>query len=108
MIWSNFLNKATHHRELAVSKPHHPTSSICSSTSATHPPGNDPTGPPRETSQLPKHQWTDAKTPAILLAHGKQGDCQDSTDKESRQIFYATIITDEKLQYGSLISATEQ
>ena len=60
------LNKTTHHRELAISKPHHPASSISSSTSAAHPPGNNAAGPPGETSQLPKHQRANAKTPAIL------------------------------------------
>lgn len=57
---------ATYHRKLAVSEPHNPASAISSSTPAAHPPGNDPAGPPGETSQLPKHQGTDAEAPAVL------------------------------------------
>lgn len=45
----------THYREFAVAEPHHPASPVCSSTPAAHPPGNDPTGPPGETSQLPEY-----------------------------------------------------
>lgn len=62
------FNTYTHHGELAIPKPHNPAGPICSSTPAAHPPGYNPARPPRETSQFPKHQCTDAKAPSILLA----------------------------------------
>lgn len=65
-IFKDLLSKAPHHGELSIAKPHHPTGSVCSTTAAAHPPGNDPAGPPGETSQLPKHQGANDKPPAIL------------------------------------------
>lgn len=66
--WKDFLSGATHHREFAVTEPHHPAGPICSSTPAAHPPRHNPAGPPRETTQLPEHQRADAETSAILSA----------------------------------------
>lgn len=55
-----------HHRELSVSKPHHPASSVSCPTPTAHPPGDDPAGPPGEAPQLPEHQRSDAEASAIL------------------------------------------
>lgn len=60
-------SQVSHHRELSVSKPHDPASPVGGTTPTAHPPGYDPAGPPRETSQLPKHQSANAEASAILL-----------------------------------------
>lgn len=72
MLYLTGRIKDTHYRELSIAEPHHPASAICSSASATHPPRNDPAGPPGEPSQLPEHQLPNAEAPAILVRHRKQ------------------------------------
>lgn len=50
------LDWKTHHRELAVTEPHDPAGAVGGSTPATHPPGDNPAGPPGKASKFPEHQ----------------------------------------------------
>lgn len=66
--WTKVIGKTwnTYHRKFAITKPHDPSGSLCSSASSGHPPGDDASRPPRETAQFPPHQLANAKASAIL------------------------------------------